>query len=278
MPASFLVVPEWQGSVSTRAMNGVVGAEAIRGDLPSSATSTIDVPVEAGDSLGTGIKRYSALARIREAMRRELGLHAAPVIAVGGGCFTSLPAIEHAMMRSAGDLAVVWLDAHPDLNTPTSSASGAFNGMVLRGVLGEGADGLRLDGDARVPATRVILGGARAPEPSEERYIAHHGIRTLSVTHLEDPASLAEAVRATGAASVFIHVDLDVLDPPSFAGIAYPVPFGVAPTALAAGLRELVGAVPLAGATIAGFSPASASAALDDLPVILRLIAALSSA
>ncbi|RIJ25759.1 arginase family protein, partial [Clavibacter michiganensis subsp. insidiosus] len=58
MPASFVVVPQWQGSGSSRAMRLADGAEAIRGDLPASATHVVDVPVEAGESLGTGVLRY----------------------------------------------------------------------------------------------------------------------------------------------------------------------------------------------------------------------------
>jgi arginase len=278
MPASFLVVPEWQGSVSTRAMNGVAGAEAILGDLPSSATQVVEVPVEAGDSLGTGVKRYSTLLRIRERMRGALRDRTGLTVTVGGDCGASLAAVEHAMARTDGDLAVVWLDAHPDLHTPDSSPSGAFNGMVLRAILGDGPEGLRLDGAARVPVHRVVLGGVRAPDPAEERFIAHHQVVSLPVTGLAGPTELIEAVRATGAGSVFVHIDLDVLDPAAIAGLGYPLPFGIAPDTLAATLRGLVAAVPLGGAAIAGFSPASVATAVDDLPIILRLIGALTSA
>jgi flavin reductase (DIM6/NTAB) family NADH-FMN oxidoreductase RutF len=61
MSPTFVVVPQWQGSVSARAMRLLDGAEAIRGDLPVSATTLVDVPIEAGDSLDTGIHRFSSL-------------------------------------------------------------------------------------------------------------------------------------------------------------------------------------------------------------------------
>ena len=44
----FLVVPQWQGSPSARAMQLIDGANAIAGDLPRSATTVLDVPMEAG--------------------------------------------------------------------------------------------------------------------------------------------------------------------------------------------------------------------------------------
>ena len=60
----FLVVPQWQGSPAARAMHLVDGAEAIAGDLPRASTARVEVPASAGEALGTGIRRYSALARI----------------------------------------------------------------------------------------------------------------------------------------------------------------------------------------------------------------------
>ncbi len=143
MPATFVVVPQWQGSVSSRAMSHADGAAAILGDLPAAATIVVEVPVEAGDALGTGVARYSALRRVRE--RTEDALAQVPDLAltVGGDCGTSLGAVAHASRRSGGDLAVLWLDAHPDLNTPESSPSGGFGGMTLRAIAGRGRRGAR---------------------------------------------------------------------------------------------------------------------------------------
>jgi arginase len=59
----FLVIPQWQGSPAPRAMLLTDGASAISGDLPRAATTVLDVPVEAGESLGTGVRRLSALLR-----------------------------------------------------------------------------------------------------------------------------------------------------------------------------------------------------------------------
>jgi len=68
-----------------------------------------------------------------------------------------------------------------------------------------------------------------------------------------------------------------VLDPSALVGLSYPMPFGIDAATLVALLRAIVVAFPLAGAAIAGFAPASPEAAEDDLPTILRLVAALTS-
>ena len=115
----FLVVPQWQGSPSSRAMHLIDGAEAIAGDLPRAATTRVEVPPSAGESLGTGIRRFSALAGVQAAMAESLASSPAeePVIVIGGDCGVAVPAIAHAAGRH--DLAVVWFDAHADLHDPT---------------------------------------------------------------------------------------------------------------------------------------------------------------
>lgn len=277
MPATFVVVPLWQGSVSSRAMSHADGAAAISGDLPAAATRVVDVPVEAGESLGTGVHRYSTLRRVREATEQVLAEVPDWALTIGGDCGASLAAVGHAARRGDGPLAVLWLDAHPDLNTPDSSPSGGFGGMTLRAIAGDGVDGLVLDADARVAPERIVLGGARAFDDEERRYIDEHGVATLTVEDLSDPTVVISALEATGASRVFVHVDLDVLDPSALSGLSYPLPFGIDAPALAAVLRAVAARFPLAGATIAGFAPGSPLAAEDDLPTILRLVGALTS-
>jgi arginase len=277
MPAAFVVVPEWLGSVSARAMSHADGAHAISGDLPSASTVVVDVPVEAGDALGTGVHRYSAIRRIGERMRAAMqGLGRTP-IAIGGDCGIALAAVARATAGDAESLAVLWLDAHPDLNTPETSPSGAFNGMVLRAITGEGADGLALRNGERVAPSRLVLGGVRALDDGEQAFIDAHGIAMVDVERFGEPDAIVDAVVATGATRVYVHIDLDVLDPSALAGLSYPLPFGADPDDLVALVRAVVARVPLAGASSAGFAPASPDAALDDLPTILRLIGALAS-
>jgi arginase len=120
---------------------------------------------------------------------------------------------------------------------------------------------------------RLVFVGTRSFDPPEEEYIAAHGIPVLD----GDPAALVAAVEATGAASVYIHVDLDVLDPGEFSGLDYPEPFGLTATAVVAAIRALRDRFELAGAGITEFSPASPADAIDDLPSILRIVGALAS-
>ena len=272
--ARFVIVPQWQGSPSSRAMQLIDGAQAIAGDLPRASCTTIDVPLEAGESVGTGVHRYSTLRRTRELVDLELAPLADPVILIGGDCGVAVGAVGHAARRHP-QVAVVWLDAHPDLHTPDSSPSGAFSGMALRAILGDGAEGLTLaPGD--VVAERLVLAGAREYEPAEDGAVADLAIRTLDAASLSEHDALAEAVTATGATAVYIHVDLDVLDPAAMSGVTASVPFGVSLADLLGSISRLRAALPLVGSSITGFAPPSPAAAVDDLGTILRIVGALA--
>jgi arginase len=273
---NYVVVPQWQGSVSPRAMRLVDGAEAIQGDLPSSVTFPVDVPAEAGDALDTGIHRFSSLLTVRDRQLAVLRASSEPVLTIGGDCGVSFGAVEHASRRHPGDIALVWFDAHPDLHTSESSQSGGFGGMVLRAILGDGVDGLALDADARLTPDRVVLAGVRDIDPAEDVYITEQGIPLVPVEDFGTPAAIVAAVKRTGAAHVYLHIDLDVLDPATIVGLSNIYPFGLPVEGLTGAITALRAEFTLAGATIAGFAPSSPEAANDDLPSILRIISALT--
>lgn len=264
--ARFLVAPQWQGSPSARAMLLIDGASAIAGDLPRNATTVLDVPVEAGDSLGTGVHRLSSLEQVRTLIASEM---APETVIIGGDCSVTVAALD-AIDRD--DIAVVWCDAHPDLHTPESSASGAFSGMALRAILGEGEPQLALS--PAIARNRIVAVGARVVDDAEEEPLA--ALTQLSVDDLDDVDALADAVAATGARRVWVHIDVDVLDPAELAAVSSAAPFGTTAAALSAAVRALRTRVPLAGATIAGFAPRSPIDAVDDLGTILRLVAAVA--
>ena len=270
----FLVVPQWQGSASTRGMQLVEGAQAIAGDLPKSACTVIEVPLAAGDALGTKVNRLSAVLHARDLVAAALTeIPDDRVVIIGGDCGVSVAGVARALQEHP-DLAVVWFDAHGDLHTPDSSQSGAFGGMALRAVLGEGEPAIAAS--PGITPGRVVLVGARDLDVAEADYLATNEIVTLFAEDLVDPTALATAVAATGASAVYVHIDLDVLDPANITGVMAPTPFGVSPAQLTEAIAELRACVPLVGATIAGFAPASAAAAVDDLGVILRVVGALA--
>ncbi|WP_375400062.1 arginase family protein [uncultured Amnibacterium sp.] len=277
MTAKFVVVPQWQGSASSRSMRLIDGAEAIRGDLPSGATTTVEIPLGAGDAVDTGVHRYSTLAVVRERLSMVLANidPADTPIVIGGDCGVELAAVEHAAARAAAAgerLGLVWFDANPDLHTPDSSPSGAFCGMVLRALLGEGAPGLVAE--RPLAPDDVVLAGTRSEDDGEAEYLASSPITLVRAEELD---GLADAVDALGCDRVYLHIDLDVLDPGEFAGLTDPQPFGVSLGDLTKAISVAVGSRRLAGAGIAMFAPATPAAANPDLPAVLRILSAVTA-
>jgi arginase len=98
-----------------------------------------------------------------EALGRELP--ARPLV-LGGCCCAHVGAVRE-LARRHGRVAVVWIDAHGDLNTPESSPSGNAWGMPLRMLIDAGD----------VAVADVTLLGARNLDPPETEFIASAGIR-----------------------------------------------------------------------------------------------------
>jgi arginase len=142
---------------------------------------------------------------------------------LGGDCGVSLLPITYLNARSE-KMAVVWLDAHADMNTPASSPSKHFHGMVLRSALGEGdADMLEL---AFKPITpdQVVLIGARDLDAPESEFVAAQKIKRFSS---EDALGVLEFLRTGSFSGVYIHLDFDAFDPSEISFTRFPTPGGL---------------------------------------------------
>lgn len=279
--AQFLLMPEWQGSSSSRAMQLVDGVAAIREDLPPSAVHEVAVPLEAGDAMGTPVARLSSVLQARDAAAKLLVSTEGLAITLGGDCASSLAGLDAAV--ALGRTAVLWFDAHADLDDPSTSPSGAAGSMTLTHALGDGCDDLA--SLTPVEPDLLTLVGARSLDEETEGEITRRGIQRIVAPGPADAEGFIAAVRhridalvsEQGATHLFIHVDLDVLDPAEFSAAHEASPFGLTTAELTGALRAATAALPLAGATICGFAPAHPSMAADDRPTVLRVIAALTS-
>lgn len=278
---AFLVMPLWQGSSSSRAMQLIDGADALRGDLPPSARHEVAVPLEAGDALGTPVARLSSVLQAHASAREVLaGLNGSHVgVTVGGDCTSVLPGLGTAIEQHGTDaLTVLWFDAHADMQHPSTSPTGAAASMALRHALGDGTDDLRFQ--TPVPDTAVKLIGSRLLDEEEAAEVQRRGIDVLDHRD-ESEGPIAERVRSVlaerASSRVYIHVDLDVLDPAEFSSVSAPAPFGLTVPQLTDSIRAALSVSSLAGAAICGFQPHSELAAGEHLPTVLRILGALAS-
>lgn len=255
-----LVIPQWQGSAARDPHRLTEGAHRLSALLPAARRTVVDVDPRPGQDLD-GVRHLDVLTRSLEATRDALDrIGDDALLAVGGDCGIELAPVARAVARHGGSLAVVWFDAHADLNTPDTSPSGGFHGMVLRTLLGQGPSPLSPGPQERLATRQIVLAGARALDPAELDFIESEGIRTLSVPALQEPDHLVAAVAGTGATHVYIHLDLDVLDPEHFTGLSCPEPGGLHPDQLRAALHALTKRFHFAGLGITEHAPAADSA------------------
>jgi arginase len=107
----------------------------------------------------------------------------------------------------------VWFDAHGDLNSPATSPSGHFHGMVLRTLLGDGPHEY-VDALARpLQPSQIFLAGTRDLDPDEEAYIRWHGVSVTTPEALRNERAIADMIRARGFTNVYLHLDLDCFRP-----------------------------------------------------------------
>ncbi|ROP60644.1 arginase family protein [Curtobacterium sp. PhB115] len=267
----FLVVGQWQGSASSRAMRLGDGASAIAADLPRASTTVVAVPAGAGDRLETAVARYTSVLAVAERVAEETGVASEPVLVVGGDGASVLGATvaldtDTAFVRIAGS------SGYRALNRaqPVAAETAALRLLVDR------ADDL-FPGLPTLSPASVVLAGVRGIEDAESSALDRAGIRALDVD-AATPEAIAAAVDATGASSVFVHVDLDVLDPSEVDGLLEPVPFGLDGAGLVERVQAATRGRRLAGAALTGFAPVDPERAVDDLGVILRVVGALTSA
>ena len=154
-----------------------------------------------------------------------------------------------------GGTAVVWFDAHGDLNTPETTASGFFDGMALSLLLGRCWKEMaaRVPGFRPVPVGDVALVGARDLDPGEVSFLREGAVRTISTERgLSD---FLKAVRPR-TSSAYVHVDLDVLDPSVGRANAYAAPQGLTVDEVIQTVRQVAAAVPLGALALTAYDPA----------------------
>ena len=145
-----------------------------------------------------------AVPLIRDAIERQ----ARPII-LSGNCGTAaLSAMAALDPRSTG---IIWFDAHADFNTPETSPSGFLDGMGLAILTGRCWRRLaeRFESFQPVLDSQVIQIGVREKDPPEVQLLQESGIKQIPTVAL---AELPEVLRQLGPNTVYVHVDLDVID------------------------------------------------------------------
>ncbi len=222
----------------------------------------------------TEIATAFELARILSgSVHRALELNRLPVV-LAGNCMTALGTI--AGIRSA-EPGIIWFDAHGDFNTPETTVGGFLDGMALTTATGrcwaQLASSIR--GFQPVNDRNVLMLGARDLDPLEASALNSSDVAWLSPEDMRqslDPA--LDALRAR-VRTVYIHLDLDVLDPSVGKANSYAAPGGLTLEELRTTLGRIVQRFRVGAVALTAYDPACdddgrvARAAFDVLETIV---------
>jgi arginase len=228
-----LLYPEWQstGAIGVAKYEGAhllaqrmsnLAIEAVNVDAPPADFH--DAP--AGDE---HILNYAAVMQQMQRGKEMVAAHDADAIfTMGGTCAVSIAPASWLNAKHAGDMAMLWFDAHGDLNTPQSSPSARFHGMPLRVLMGEGDSRATTLPFLPFSPEQVAVFGARDLDPPEAQFIEDTRVmlRAESGWTMHAADAMAE-LRKRGFTRAYIHCDLDVLDPAEFPYCAVPAANGI---------------------------------------------------
>jgi arginase len=196
------------------------------------------VPNEVVDS-------FDVIRSVRSAVSEAVADRRFPfVLAVN--CFTSLGTVT----GIGRDVGVVWFDAHGDFHTPDSTPTGFLDGMGLAMLTGDGWHELR-KGLRAVPAQNVLLVAARDLEPTEIARVQASELRRADAETFE--AALDEL--ATRIDAVYLHIDLDVLDPSVARANVLSVEGGLDVAQLEQALSAIQSRFEIAAAALTAYDP-----------------------
>lgn len=157
------------------------------------------------------------------------------------GVLGGLQRSETGQPRKVG---LVFIDAHGDFNTPETTLSGMLGGMPVAVAAGMALTNLRLESglEPALPTEHIVMGALRDIDPLEQVLLDQSNVETFSVNDIRTVsdnihAQMQRLSRLTDV--IYIHVDMDVLDPREVPGHPLTVPNGPTSKELAAALTEM---------------------------------------
>lgn len=267
-----LLCPQWQGAGTSSveafasefplgvARRGyAVGTAVLEAVLPPHEGPTVTAPVamsddglEERDGVEAKAVILEQLAGALEVIRRH---DPARIVTVGGECSVSVAPFSELARRYGDDLAIVWIDAHPDVGTPESEYPG-YHAMAVATLTGHGDPDVQELLPATVSPDRVALVGLHSWADDDFPNIAEWGIQSFGPDELRESAQpLLDWIAATGCSRVAIHFDVDAVDSNEIVLGLGIEPDGLTSTEVRRIVADIDGAVDVVGFTIAEFIP-----------------------
>ena len=276
-----LIYPQWQGGDIARwipevkdpavaARGYYLGAQLLNFLAPDTGQETYTVPVTTDGEERTvtdGVFDRDVIAAQTRAALDILRV-ACPdrIVTLGGDCSASVVPFTYLAEKYGEDVAMVWIDAHPDITLPGDVYAG-YHAMAVTACMGLGDERILSLLPAKIAPSRILYVGLRDWERDEiKRRQEQYGIRHLTP---EDVRGGSEPIRRwlsdCGASKLLVHFDMDVLDPAALLAAVGIVPGGMTVEEVVRVINDVACERELVGLTVAEPMPRTALRLRDML-------------
>jgi arginase len=185
-------------------------------------------------------------------------------VSIAGDCCTTIGVV--AGLQHAGiNPTLIWFDAHGDFNTWETTPSEFLGGMPLAMLVGKGEMTMMNGVHAKpLPENQVILTDGRDLDPGEKMLVDGS-----NVLHITDPAQLLGMPLPEG--QLYIHFDVDILDPKDAPAMNYPAAGGPSVELLQQVFARLAESGQIAAISVSAWNPEIAGSTRSQT-VILDLL------
>ena len=188
---------------------------------------TVQLLVQYKDEVATTAVLSDSLGKV---VRKALTDDSFPFI-LGGNCNTCLGTLAGFDKPKPG---IIWFDAHGDFNTPDTTPSGFFDGMGLAIATGQCFQDMStiIENMSPIQESWALHIGGRDLDPEEQALLESTEVlvvdnNTLKEKGIQDALLPKLTELQSKTQEIYLHIDIDVIDPSVAPGVDFPTPEGL---------------------------------------------------
>ena len=281
-----LIYPQWQGGNIAALLPELKPEDASRGYIlgayllnflaPETQNKTYTVPVSSNISRieENGILGYKEiLLQTKQALKLLNTTNPDKILVLGGECSVSVVPFTYLAHKYNGDVAMIWIDAHPDITLPEDKTYNGYHAMAVAAIIGKCDNAIVSELPATIKPDKILYVGLRDWErPQIKDRQQELGIKHLTVLEVsKDSTQILNWLKQSGAKHVVIHFDMDVLEPDEIRAAVGVVPDGMKIDEVTRVINDIAKEYDVVGLTIAEPMPRTAiklKNMLEQLPLM----------
>ena len=285
-----LLYPQWQGGnignfvpelTPDEASTGyILGSELLNFLAPQTKNKTVVVPIS--DDINRteefGIMGYKPiLKQTKEAIKILNKENPNKIVVLGGECSVSAVPFTYLAKKYNNDIAMVWIDAHPDITLPDDKTYNGYHAMAVTAIMGKennkGWNDIVSQFPAKISSDKILFVGLRDWERQQIKdRQKEYGMKHLTSEEVsQNSDKIIEWIKQIGAKHILIHFDMDVLEPNEIIAAVGVVPNGMKIAEVVRVINDINNNFDVVGLTVAEPMPRTAirlKKMLEQLPMM----------